>query len=154
MTGGRSGRGEPGKDPCSAECARGGGRLDRVSNADDELALRAAVAAEFGVWSAAEAGRRIGSRGHSPAAAIRRWAAQGKLLTVPVAGLDHYPGFAFGLDGRPRSVLVRVASAVPERTGWALVAWLVSPQDALGGARPVDLLETNPDAVVAAATAS
>jgi hypothetical protein len=122
-----------------------------MSDADVDTALRSAVAAEFGVWSAAEAGRRIGSRGHSPAAAIRRWAAQGNLLTVPVAGLDHYPGFAFGPDGRPRRVLGRVATALSGRTGWALVAWLVSPQDVLGGARPVDLLDSDPEAVVAAA---
>jgi hypothetical protein len=120
----------------------------------DDVALRIAVAAEFGVWSAAEAGRRIGSTGHSPAAAIRRWAAQGNLLIVPVAGLDHYPGFAFGTDGRPRPVLSRVAAALPGRTGWGLVAWLVTPHDSLGGARPVDLLDGDPDAVVAAAVAS
>jgi hypothetical protein len=133
-------------------CAGRGGKLVGVPDAN--AALRTAVAAEFGVWSAAEAGRRVGSRGHSPSAAIRRWAAQGNLLTVSVAGLDYYPGFAFGPDGRPRSVLVRVASALPGRTGWALVAWLVSPQDALGGARPVDLLDTDPDAVVVAAAAA
>jgi hypothetical protein len=131
---------------------RGGDKLMDMPDAD--LALRTAVADEFGVWSAAEAGRRIGSRGHSPSAAIRRWAAQGKLLTVPVAGLDHYPGFVFGLDGRPRPVLVRVAASLSERTGWALVAWLVSPHDALGGARPVDLLDADPDAVLAAAAVS
>jgi hypothetical protein len=125
-----------------------------VLMSDAEADLRAAVAAEFGLWSAAEAGRRIGSRGHSPSAAIRRWSAQGNLWMVPVAGLDHYPGFAFGPDGRPRPVLRRVASALPGRTGWALVAWLVSPQEALGGARPVDLLDTDPDAVVAAAEAA
>jgi hypothetical protein len=125
-----------------------------VAVPDPDAALRTAVATEFGVWSAAEAGRRIGSRGHSPAAAIRRWAAQGKLVTVPVAGLDHYPGFAFGLDGRPRPVLVRIAASLPGLSGWTLVAWLVSPQDALGGARPVDLLDADPDAVVAAAAAA
>ena len=130
----------------------GGAKLGGVPDADS--ALRTAVTAEFGVWSAAEAGRRIGSRGHSPTAAIRRWAAQGNLLTVPVAGLDHYPGFAFGPDGRPRRVLTRVAAAIPGRTGWDLVAWLVSPHDALGGARPVDLLDTDPEAGVAAAATS
>jgi hypothetical protein len=98
-----------------------------VSVPDADAALRTAVAAEFGVWSAAEAGRRIGSRGHSPAAAIRRWAAQSNLLTVPVAGLDHYPGFAFGPDGRPRPALILVAAGLPGLTGWALVAWMVSP---------------------------
>jgi hypothetical protein len=127
-----------------------GGKLVGMPEAA-AAALRTAVAVEFGVWSAAEAGRRIGSRGHSPASAIRRWAVQGNLLTVPVAGLDHYPGFAFGPDGRPRAVLGLVAAALPGRTGWALVEWLVSPQEALGGARPVDLLDTDPDAVVAAA---
>src|ERR1700677_1951261 len=105
---------------------------------DADAALRSAVAAEFGVWSAAEAGRRIGSRGHSPTAAIRRWAAQGNLLTVPVAGLDHYPGFAFGPDGRPRQVLGRVAAALPGRTGWALVARLRSAPDARDGGRARD----------------
>jgi len=107
-----------------------------MADADANAALRTAVAVEFGVWSAAEAGRRNGSRGHSPTAAIRRWAAQGNLLTVPVAGLDHYPGFAFGPAGRPRPVLGRVAAALPRRTGWALVAWLVSPQEAFVGPGP------------------
>jgi hypothetical protein len=119
---------------------------------DDEAALRVAVDREFGVWSAAEAGRRVGSRGHSPTAAIRRWAAQGKLLVVPVAGLDHYPGFAFGPDGRPRPALRAVETAFAgRRAGWSLVAWLVTPLDEIGGARPVDRLDDDPEAVVAAA---
>ncbi|HET9690823.1 MAG TPA: hypothetical protein VFP61_06700 [Acidimicrobiales bacterium] len=117
--------------------------------AADDAEVRARVAAEFGVWSAAEAGRRIGSRGHSPTAVVRRWAAQGKLLAVPVAGLDHYPAFTFGADGRPRPVVARLLGT--GRSGWELVAWLVEPSAALAGARPVDLLDSAPDAVVAAA---
>jgi hypothetical protein len=127
------------------------GKLTAMTDA--QAALRTAVAAEFGVWSAAEAGRRIGSRGHSPTAAIRRWAAQGKLLTVPVAGLDFYPGFAFGPDGRPRPVFVQIAAALPGFAGWDLVGWLMSPCDILAGGRPVDLLDADPDAVVAAVMA-
>ena len=117
----------------------------------DDADLRVRVTAEFGLWSPAEAGRRIGSRGHSPSAAIRRWAAQGKLLGVPVAGLDHYPGFTFGADGRPLPVIAELLAT--GRSGWALVAWLLEPSDALGGARPVELLEADPAAVVGAARA-
>lgn len=117
--------------------------------------LRAEVDAEWGIWSAAEAGRRIGSRGHSPTAAIRRWAAQGRLLAVPVAGSDHHPGFCFGPDGRPRPAIAEVAAALgPDRRGWALLAWWVAPHPALGGARPVDRLEADPGSVVAAAHAT
>jgi hypothetical protein len=118
---------------------------------DDDQAMTA-VTTEFGVHSAAEAARRAGSRGHSRTLAVRRWQQTRKVFAVPVAGIDHYPGFCFGADGRPRPVIGEVLAAVGDRlAGWALAAWFVRPEPGLAGRRPVDLLDEDPAAVVEAA---
>ena len=121
----------------------------------DSDEAQAIVTAEHGVLSAAEVARRAGSRGHSRTVAVRRWQQTGKVFAVPVAGLDHYPGFCFGSDGRPRPVIAEVLAAFVGRPqGWDLAAWFVTPNGHLGGARPVDALDDDPGAVAGAARRS
>jgi hypothetical protein len=120
----------------------------------DSEEARVVVTAEHGVLSAAEAARRAGSRGHSRTVAVRRWQQTGKVFAVAVAGLDHYPGFCFGPDGRPRPALAGVLAAFAGRLeGWELAGWFVTPNGQLGGLRPVDVLDDDPAAVAAAARA-
>lgn len=121
----------------------------------DSDEARTVVTAEHGVLSAAEVARRAGSRGHSRTIAVRRWQQTGKVFAVAVAGLDHYPGFCFGPDGRPLPVIAEVLAAFAGRLqGWDLAAWFVTPNGRLGGRRPVDALDADPGAVAEAARAS
>lgn len=118
----------------------------------DRDEAQAMVTAEHGVLSPAEVARRAGSRGHSRTLAVRRWQQTGKVFAVPVAGLEHYPGFCFGADGRPRPVLAEVVASFAGRLeGWDLAAWFVTPNGHLAGRRPVDALDDDPAAVAAAA---
>lgn len=117
----------------------------------DEEQAASLVGEEFGLLSAAEVARRAGSRGHSRTLAVRRWQQGRKVFAVPVAGLDHYPGFCFGADGRPRPVIGEVLATLDGKlSGWALAAWFVSTAPGLA-ARPVDLLDSDPSRVLAEA---
>ena len=65
----------------------------------------------------------------------------------------YYPGFQFGADGRPlpavRDVLeVLFANGLTE---WEVALWFTATTSALQDQRPVDLLNDDPGAVVAAA---
>ncbi|MCU4185640.1 hypothetical protein K6U06_14830 [Acidiferrimicrobium sp. IK] len=123
---------------------------------DDRTAeWRAELERDFGLYSTGDVARRAGSRGHSPATAVKRWAAAGKIFAVAsAAGVDVYPGFCFDVNGRPHPAIAAVVKASAGRlTGWSLAGWFVTPNSRLGGARPVDHLE-QVDALAAAAAAA
>jgi hypothetical protein len=120
---------------------------------DDQIPRwRAETEADFGLFSAAEAARRAGSRGHSRSAAVRRWVETGKVFSVSsAAGLEVYPGFCFGADGRPHPAVAAVVKAFGGRlNGWELAGWFLTPNPLLVGRRPVDCFD-QPDALLAAA---
>lgn len=120
---------------------------------DDQIQTwRAQIETEFGLFSAAEAARRAGSRGHSPVAAVRQWVKASKVVPVTTAaGLEAFPGFCFGPDGRPDPAITPVVKAFAGRlAGWELAGWFLTPNAALDGSRPVDRLD-QPDALRAAA---
>jgi hypothetical protein len=104
---------------------------------------RTQIESEFGLYSAAEAARRAGSRGHSRTAAVHRWVEAGKVFAVTsTAGLDAYAGFCFGEDGRPVPGIGAVIKAFAGRvSGWDLAGWFLTPNAALGDRRPVDCLD-------------
>jgi hypothetical protein len=87
---------------------------------------RTQIESEFGLYSAAEAARRAGSRGHSRTAAVHRWVEAGKVFAVTsTAGLDAYAGFCFGEDGRPVPGIGAVIKAFAGRvSGWDLARGL------------------------------
>lgn len=123
------------------------------SMSDDQVQeWRAQIEAEFGLFSAAEAARRAGSRGHSPTAAVRQWVKARKVFPLRSAsGLEVYAGFCFGPDGRPVPIVGEVVKAMTGRlSGWELAGWFVTPNPVLDGRRPVDALD-QPDEVRAAA---
>jgi len=123
-----------------------------VRMTDDQVEeWRAQVQAEWGLFTAAEAARRAGSRGHSPTAAVRQWVKTRKVFPLRTAsGLEVYAGFCFGPDGRPLPIVGEVVKAMADRlSGWELAGWWLTPNSTLGGRRPVDALD-QPDELRAA----
>lgn len=107
------------------------------------------IDAEYGLLTAAEAGRRMGSRSTAPrnlAAAARR---SGALLGMRRGHQTLYPGFQFGADGQPLPV-IRPLRELAQRAGWSensVVQWLCAPTTYLDGRRPAELLAAQPDHV-------
>ncbi len=124
-----------------------------VSMPDDPTPTwRSQIETEFGLYSAAETARRAGSRGHSRTHAVHQWVKAGKVFAVTsTAGLEAFPGFCFGADGRPRPGIAAVVKAFGDRvTGWELAGWFLTPSPALDGHRPVDRLDDIEDLRAAA----
>jgi len=128
--------------------------LARAVQAEHNLYDR--LDAEFGLFTASEAGRRMGSRSNAPrnlAASARR---EGRLVAVSRGHQVLYPGFQFGPDGAPLPVIagLRALAAEYERSETGIVQWLCSPTTYLDGRRPVDLLRETPDRVLDVAARS
>lgn len=107
---------------------------------------------EFGLLSAQEASRSLGSRakGRSTLAHDRR--ENGQLLGVRRGNAVLYPGFQFDQNGDVHHVipaLLRLARQA-RRSDEDLAQWICLPSGYLDGDRPVDRLQDT-DAVLAAA---
>lgn len=116
-------------------------------------AARNALARDFGLLSGAEVAKLAVSSSGNASAMASRWKAEGKVFTVGPAGVQRFPGFQFSLDGgRPLPVIAQVLAVLGERlSGWELALWFTGSNGWLGGERPVDVLESDPELVVDAA---
>jgi hypothetical protein len=114
---------------------------------------RAAMLEEFGALTAAEVADLAGSEAKNSSALAGRWRREGRVLAVEHLGTLYYPGFQFDSSGKPRPDIARVLRYLgsPDVTSWQQVLWFTSANGWLGGRRPVDLLDDDGDAVVAAA---
>jgi hypothetical protein len=110
--------------------------------------------AEFGALRSADVAELAGSRAANRAALANRWRGEQRVIAVQVGDELLYPGFQFTSEGKPHPT---VASALAKlrSTGhvsdWQAALWFVAANGWLGGRRPVDLLDAEPDTVVDAA---
>jgi len=76
-----------------------------------------------------------------------------QLFRVRVGGLYLHPAFQFlSESGEPHPKLNALLAKLPDEDhGWAAALWLFAPTRKLDGARPADLFQANPDAVIDAA---
>lgn len=125
--------------------------IARAVQAEQNLYDR--IAAEFGMLTSTEAGKRMGSRSSAPrnlaATAHRNHA----LIGVRRGNQVTYPGFQFGADGQPLPAIKRLRE-IADANDWSeasLVQWLCSPTTYLDGNRPVDYLTEDPERVAAVA---
>jgi hypothetical protein len=148
-----------------------GGTVDRLVDAlmPEQLALptpaavlqarrnaeaRSALLQEFGALRSQDVAELAGSRASNRAALANRWRAEGRVVAVPVGDELLYPGFQFTGEGREHPAVgaaLRWLRSDPHATDWQAALWFATPTSWLGGRRPVDLLDDDPDAVVEAA---
>jgi hypothetical protein len=118
-------------------------------------AAHAELAEEFGLLSSTQVAELAKSKSvaSNPAALANRWRKERKVFTVEVeGGAQRFPGFQFGTNGKPRPVIAQVLAAVDDRlTGWELALWFTGSNGWLGGERPADVLDSDPELVVEAA---
>jgi hypothetical protein len=131
--------------------------LDLPSEAAVILARRNAkrrteLLQEFGALSGEQIAEER-SRAANRHALAARWRKEGRIFGVPYRGLTLYPAFQFDADGAVRPAVSRVLAALPRArmSEWEVALWWTSANAAVGGARPVDLLDTRPDDLVPAA---
>jgi hypothetical protein len=114
---------------------------------------RTSLLTEFGALTAAQVAELAGSEAKNTSALAGRWRREGRLIAVEHHGTLYYPGFQFDSSGKPRPVVADVLRYLgpPTVTPWQQALWFTSANGWLGGRRPVDLLDDQDEAVVAAA---
>ena len=127
-----------------------------VEQARRNVAERVSFLERYAVLTAEQVAETVGSHATNRRALAARWRAERKVFAVRVSPNTFvYPAFQFDLDaGVPRAVIAEVLAALPAGLrdgGWQLAFWWDTPTDFLGWVRPVELLEKDPEAVVAAA---
>jgi hypothetical protein len=110
---------------------------------------------EVGALSAEEVADLAGTKATNRRATASRWIKDGHIFAVTHRGDRLYLGFQFDPEThKPKPVVGQVLRALPEQLvqgGWQLALWWATPTAWLDWRRPVDLLDDDPDAVVAAA---
>ena len=113
---------------------------------------RGDLAREFGLLSSAAVAALAESASTNASAIASRWKAEGKVFTTTSAGQQRFPGFQFGAGGRPLPVIAQVLAVLGARlSGWELALWFTGSNGWLGGERPVDVLDSDPELVIEAA---
>ena len=86
------------------------------------------------------------------AALANRWRREGRIFAVIYDGRITFPGFQFGADGRPLPIVAEVLRVFgADSSAWQTALWFAGANGWLDGARPVDLLASEPARVAEAA---
>lgn len=114
--------------------------------------FRADLLERYEVLDAGQVHRLYGSKADNTAALAGRWRSAGKIFGVEHRGRLLYPAFQFDDAGRPKPVVAEILQALGGRGAWQVASWFTAPNGWLpDDRRPVDVMDTDPDAVAAAA---
>jgi len=79
---------------------------------------------------------------------------QGLIFSVSYQGTDYFPLFQFCQDtGKPMEIIKELIEIfeLGKSNSWELFIWLVCPTGLLGGIKPVELMQSEPERVLKAA---
>lgn len=91
----------------------------------------------------------------NPSTQPNKWKRQRQIFAIHHNGVDYFPGYGLDpeADWRPRKALKSVLQVFgDEKDSWGLAYWFLSANSFLGGRRPQDVLATQPEQVIAAAS--
>ncbi len=110
---------------------------------DRKAAAREKVFTEFCSAAGASA---ASSAGH------HLWSQEGRVFSVLHRGVRFFPSFQFDDERQPIPVVAEVVRRLLGKTSeWGIALWFTANNGWLGGRRPVDLLRSDPLAVLKAA---
>lgn len=115
--------------------------------------LLEAFAATGGIVPGDELGRLLEEQQHGNFVSLAKMLVSGQVFAIGWRQGLWFPMFQF----HPGDLSIRVAAQQvraelpPTADGWSLAAWFAGPNERLAGHRPVDLLDTQPLAVMDAA---
>ena len=106
--------------------------------------------AEHGALASEEVAEIAGSRARNRAARAYRLQRGQKVFAVRYHGRTLFPAFQFEADGEVRLAIPQVLRALHDRglSGWEMALWFVAGSSFLGGRRPLDLLDEDPELVI------
>ena len=125
---------------------------DVVEQACRNVEFRAEFLKRYDALDAGQVGGRLHSKAGDTTDSAQAWRNDGKIFGVERQGRVLYPAFQFGGDGRPKPVVADVLRALGKRGPWQIASWFATPNGWLSDdRRPVDVMDTDPEAVVNAA---
>ncbi|TWP38543.1 hypothetical protein [Leekyejoonella antrihumi] len=108
--------------------------------------------AEFGLLTSAQVTQRAGMAPANPSAAPTRWLRDGKVIAIRRGNRRLFPAFQFDATGHPQPALKDIATAYgPIGDGVGIALWFIAPNAYLEELRPVDVMGSDPGAVIRAA---
>jgi DNA-binding CsgD family transcriptional regulator len=121
-------------------------------HAQQSAQAREELLRELGALTAEQVADQAHSRAANRSALASRWHSEGRIVSVRWHGRTLYPSFQFR-DGRPNPSVARVAATLRDRglDNWPLALWFATPSGWLRDRRPVDVLDADPEGVLAAA---
>jgi len=127
---------------------------DRMLQLRRQAEVRNAFLRSVSLLTSAEVGELGRSTARNASALASRWKKEGRIFAVPSGRADLYPAFQFDEHGQPRAVVAEVLRHFAGQSDWVRALWWTSPSGWLGGRRPLDVLGTEPEAVLEAARRS
>lgn len=117
------------------------------------IAMRNRLLKEVPMIAAEQWGELSGNSGKNPSAALGKYKSTGRLFAVTHGNRNLYPAFQFSEnDARPKPQIAAVLERVPEPArGWPLLSWFAAPNVFLSNKRPLEVLDSDPQAVAEAA---
>jgi hypothetical protein len=117
----------------------------------DSLAWRRAFVSNYKCLTAEAVANESGNTARNRSAIASRWTTEKKIFSVRFENKTFYPKFQFK-DGSPIPAIGEVLELFPGHfTGWDIAFFFTSPNSYLSGRKPVDLLRTDPERIVALA---
>ncbi len=122
--------------------------------ARDTLEWRKQFVSANPLWTSAQVAAESTSTAKNRAAIASRWLREKKIFAVKYEGQQSFPRFQFQ-DGAPSPVIAQVIETFPAHViGWDLVYFFATPNQNIGGRKPLELLKSNPARVISLAQAS
>ena len=90
----------------------------------------------------------------NPSAQPNKWKKSGKIFAIHHAGVDYFPGYALdpATGYRPMKAMAQILRVLSSnKDSWGIAIWFASQNSFLAGQRPLDVLHSKTDHVLAAA---
>lgn len=129
--------------------------IRRVDPLLEKLQARTVQAVLSGTaWHSAKAvGARVDPNAANLHALASRLLKEGRVFAIERSGVKEYPDYAFDPLGNPIPAMREVLGVLSGYSPFRLASWFESTNAHLGGRRPREVLNTDPQAVISAARA-